>query len=43
MFKNIAFPIIKRYEIQLFKKEFNKMVFNKKLSEMNKKKMIKNY
>ena len=38
MFKNIAFPIIKRYEIQLFKREFNKMVYDKKLSEMNKKK-----
>ena len=29
MFKNIAFPIIKGYEIQLFKKKFNTLVNNK--------------
>ena len=33
MFKNLAFPIIKRYEIQLFKKEFNRMVNSKKLDQ----------
>ena len=37
MFRNIAFPIIKRYEIQLFKKEFNRMI-NKKREEEKKSK-----
>ena len=33
MFKTIAFPVIKRYEIQLFKKEFNRLVNSKKVSQ----------
>ena len=36
MFKTIAFPVIKRYEIQLFKKEFNLLVNSKKVSTNNK-------
>ena len=35
MFRNIAFPVIKKYELQLFKKEFNRLINSKMITKNN--------